>query len=199
MNERSEPNWSAVTDALNVGDVVILPTETVFGIAARADMADAISKIYALKGRDFDKPLAVCVRDMAQAQTLAIFDANARALAKQFWPGPLTLVLNAKNNIAIDPRALGEIDGIRTIALRCPDANWASSLKQPLALTSANKSGEPDAVRYVDAVSSFDGQITMGLRTDAALSGAPSTIVRLADGNITILRQGELRLTEAGT
>jgi len=110
-------HWSEIKTALDAGEVVILPTETVYGLAARADMADAVSKIYDIKGRDFDKPLAVCV------------------------PGSLTLVLNVKDGTALDPRVTSNSSGVATIALRCPDADWRADISDPLALTSANRSG----------------------------------------------------------
>jgi len=134
-------HWSEIKTALDAGEVVILPTETVYGLAARADMADAVSKIYDIKGRDFDKPLAVCVKDIEQAKTLAHFDVLSQQLAERYWPGSLTLVLNLKDGTALDPRVTSNSRGVATIALRCPDADWRTDISEPLALTSANRSG----------------------------------------------------------
>ena len=192
----SDDVWTEIDAGLKLGDVVILPTETVYGIAARADIPDAISKVYALKGRDFDKPLAVCVKDMVQAERLAVFDKTSRRLANKFWPGPLTLVLNAAENTLIDPRALGNIGDVKTIALRCPDADWTKHLDHPLALTSANRSGERDALSFDDASSALGEKVTLGIKTEAPLSGAPSTIIRVENNDIKILRHGELCLED---
>jgi len=84
---------SNITKTLDYGGVCVLPTETVYGIASRADDSAAIDRIYAIKGRDFDKPLAVCVADLAAAKKLAQFNETALRLADEFWPGALTLVL----------------------------------------------------------------------------------------------------------
>lgn len=192
---RPDSEWDVVCEALNADDVVILPTETVYGLAARASSNLAVEKIYAIKGRDFNKPLAVCVKDIAQAEQLVSFDPMARDLAEKYWPGSLTLVLDAADNIQIDPRALGNVEGVKTIALRCPDADWVEYLEYPLALTSANRSGEPDSVRYNQALAALDGNISTGMAATRPLSGAPSTIVRVSDGKMTLLRQGELDIS----
>lgn len=186
--------WKHIESALAAGDVALLPTETVYGLAARADMPSAVSKIYDIKGRDFDKPLAVCVRNIGQAKNLAQFDVVSQQLAETFWPGPLTLVLNAKTAFNLDDRVTGTLQGVQTIALRCPDAPWRKSIEQPLALTSANRSGQPDCVDYDSAMSELGDEIAASLPTNATLSGAPSTIIRIDAGKITILRQGELKV-----
>ena len=170
---------------LKSGGVVILPTETVYGIAARADNTNAIRRIYDVKGRNFDKPLAVCVDGIRQAQTLAHFNSLAIKLAEQFWPGPLTLILPA-----IDKALHARCYQGDTIALRCPDIDWRDALTHtPLALTSANKSGEPDALTAridlpVDAI--LDGGAVSG--------GMPSTIIKIDGSAITLLREGALSM-----
>lgn len=187
--------WADIKFAVDNGGVVLLPTETVYGLAARADMPDAISKIYAIKGRDFDKPLAVCVGSVEQARDLAIFDKLSLELAERHWPGSLTLVLNLQNRVDLDPRVTGNIQGSRTIALRCPDADWRSSIHTPLALTSANRSGQAECVNYQSALQDLGGELAGGLNTKAFLSGAPSTIIRVDSGVLSVLRQGDLEIT----
>jgi len=174
---------SHVINRINTGDVCVLPTETVYGIACRADNAAAVERIYAIKGRGFDKPLAVCVSDLEMAQTLAKFDTLASQLAAEFWPGALTLVLPAKNK-TLDARCYqGE-----TVALRCPDIEWSKKLNAPLALTSANKSGQPAATTA-----------ETGLDVDAVLDDGPSrekvpsTILLVQNGKIKCLREGALK------
>lgn len=187
-------DWSDIDIALKSGDVVILPTETVYGLAACADNASAVSKIYDIKGRDFDKPLAVCVKNIAQAQTLAQFDTQAQHLADRYWPGSLTLVLNLKESANLDPRVTSEVDGIRTIALRCPDAEWRTHIETPLALTSANRSGQVDCVNHADAMAELGEEVAASLATERPLSGAPSTVLRIANGKLKVFRQGELKV-----
>lgn len=187
-------DWAKIKTALDAGDVVILPTETVYGLAARAENASAVSKIYDIKGRDFDKPLAVCVKNIAQAKTLAHFDTLSQRLVERYWPGSLTLVLNLKNNVELDPRVTSDIKGVKTIALRCPDAAWRAHIDTPLALTSANRSGAADCVSHADAMNELGGEVAASLSTDAPLSGAPSTVLRVENGKLTVFRQGDLKV-----
>ena len=168
---------------INFGHVCILPTETVYGIACRADHPASIDRIYAIKGRDFDKPLAVCVRDLEAAKQLAQFDEIATRLANEFWPGALTLVLPVQNK-TLDPRCyLSE-----TIALRCPDIEWREEFEQPLALTSANTSGEPAATT---AETGLD--VDEVLDTGPSREKIPSTILLVQGGKIKCLREGALK------
>jgi len=170
-------------DILDQGGVVILPTETVYGIACRADNAAAISRIYDVKGRDFDKPLAVCVNGISQAECLAHFSHKAKSIAQNFWPGPLTLVLPAKAKTLNAKCYQGE-----TIALRCPDIEWRAALTTtPLALTSANRSGEADALTAPKHLS-----VDMVMDDGPTRGGMPSTILSVIDDKITLLRAGAL-------
>lgn len=174
---------SEITQVIDSSGVCVLPTETVYGLASRADNPDAIEKIYTIKGRDFDKPLAVCIPNLDAAKQLAQFDTLAEKLADEFWPGALTLVLPVDNK-SLDTRCYqGE-----TIALRCPDIEWRKQFDYPLALTSANKSGEPAATTAntgleVDAV----------LDTGPSREKVPSTILLVANGKIKCLREGALK------
>ncbi len=174
---------SEVIDKINSGGVCVLPTETVYGIACRADNAEAVERIYAIKGRGFDKPLAVCVSDLKMAESLAKFDPLASHLATEFWPGALTLVLPAKDK-TLDARCYqGE-----TIALRCPDIEWSKSLTAPLALTSANKSGEPAATTAETGL-----EVDAVLDTGPSREKIPSTILLVQNGKIRCLREGALK------
>lgn len=174
---------SNISQIIESGGVCTLPTETVYGLACRADRSDAVERIYAIKGRNFDKPLAVCVRDLEVAKRLAQFDEFALKLADEFWPGALTLVLPFQNK-TLDPRCYqGE-----TIALRCPDIEWRESFYYPLALTSANKSGEPAATTAETGL-----EVDAVLDTGPSREKIPSTILLVQDGKIQCLREGALK------
>jgi len=112
--------YDPINFALDQNGVVLLPTETVFGLACRATDPIAINKIYAIKGRGFDKPLAVCISNLEQAETLGVFNKTARQIAKQYWPGSVTIILKAKSNTGLDPRCLSGVKGSDSVALRCP-------------------------------------------------------------------------------
>src|SRR6478735_4292455 len=137
---------------LRGGGLVALPTETVYGLAARADSATAIAAIYRAKGRPEFNPLIVHVASLAQAEQLACFDARARDLAMRFWPGPLTLVLPLRDSAPIAPAVTA---GLPTIALRWPAHPLMQAVLRetgaPLAAPSANRSGSvsPTAAEHV--------------------------------------------------
>lgn len=186
--------YADIEASLSAGGVALLPTETVYGLACRAEHADAVEKIYAMKGRDFMKTLAVCVTDLDTAQQFGVFTPNAMELANAHWPGSLTLIVPAKADLLINENCFGESGDILTIAFRCPDADWREHLTGPLALTSANMSGEKDCVSHDVALETFGGAIDTSLKTDAALSGLPSTIVSVLGDKIKVLRQGTVEV-----
>lgn len=188
-------DFAKIESQLQAGGVALLPTETVYGLACRAETAAAVEKIYAMKGRDFMKTLAVSVKDLDAAQAFGIFTPEALDLAKAHWPGPLTLIVQAKADLLIDENCLGESGDMLTIAFRCPDADWREHLTGPLALTSANKSGEKDCVSHDVAMETFGGAIDASLTTDAPLSGLPSTIISVLDDKVKVLRQGTLKVS----
>ena len=181
--------WIEIERALDAGKLAILPTETVYGLSARADNTVAVDAVYAVKGRDFNKPLALCVRDLKQAESFGEFDEKARELAKNHWPGPVTLVVRSKADTGLDPR----VGTGATIALRCPDVFWRTELDKPLALTSANLSGEPDAVT-LDLARGTLGPDIIALTAQAPLSGSASTILSILDGEVKVLRQGDTQV-----
>ncbi len=155
-------------DLLESDALVALPTETVYGLAGRADRAESVAAIYRAKGRPDFNPLIVHVPDVAAAERLARFDDRARTLATRFWPGPLTLVLPLAEEAGI---AAAVTAGLPTIALRCPAhplmrAVLAAS-GRPLAAPSANRSGavSPTTADHVLA--------SLNQRIDAVLDGGP--------------------------
>ncbi|MBL4844386.1 MAG: Sua5/YciO/YrdC/YwlC family protein, partial [Planctomycetes bacterium] len=124
---------TAAADALRAGEIVLLPTETVYGLAVRADDAAAVERLRELKGRD-ERPFVRLVADAATAEAAAFLPAPAKRLAARYWPGPLTLVL--------DPRAGGDSIGYRVPGLAFAREVVASA-GVPVFATSANLSGQP--------------------------------------------------------
>lgn len=194
----STKSYNQLARALGNHGCVIVPTETVYGIAARADNAAACARIYKIKGRSFDKPLPVCVTSLKMAQSLARFSPLARDLAQKFWPGPLTLVLPLKDNAPITTQAQSPAG---TVALRHPDCGWAAHLTQlgwtePLALTSANPSGAPSPITAHMAYKGLSDtalrNIDLILDSGACTQGRESTILSIHGRQGQILRQGTL-------
>ncbi|MFC4293939.1 L-threonylcarbamoyladenylate synthase [Novosphingobium tardum] len=176
------------------GGLVAVPTETVYGLAARADSAEAVAAIYRAKGRPDFNPLIVHVLDIAQARTLAQFDDRAMALAQAFWPGPLTLVLPRRANAGLAPAVSA---GLPTIALRCPAhpvlRDLLALVRLPLAAPSANRSGaiSPTTAHHVAA--SLGAALPLVIDGGPTERGIESTIVALREGaGWQVLREGPL-------
>ena len=187
-------NFAEIDARLMAGGVALLPTETVYGLACLAENSDGVEKIYAMKGRDFQKTLAVCVKNLEQAQKFGVFTPKALELAKAHWPGSLTIIVEAKDDLLITENCFGESGDRLTIAFRCPDAVWREHLTGPLALTSANRSGEKDCVSYETAMETFGEALDASLVTDTPLSGLPSTIVSTLDDKIKVFRHGTVKI-----
>lgn len=182
---------------LTQGGTVAVPTETVYGLAARADSEEAVAAIYRAKGRPDFNPLIVHVTDLAAAEALALFDAAARALAEAFWPGALTLVLPRR---AGAPLAAAVSAGLPTLALRVPlhpvmrAVLMATAL--PLAAPSANRSGAISPTSAVHVASSLGERVDLILDGGSTEQGLESTIVAVRpEGGWAILRPGPI--TEA--
>ena len=182
---------------LRAGALVAVPTETVYGLAARADSEAAVAEIFRAKGRPDFNPLIVHVASLAMARELASFGERAETLAARFWPGPLTLVLPARES-AVVPAGTA---GLPTIALRMPDHPATRRLLEetalPLAAPSANRSGaiSPTTPEHVEQ--SLGGGVAAILDGGACRRGVESTIVALReDGGWQLLRPGPI--AEAG-
>lgn len=185
---------AAAAARLRDGGLVALPTETVYGLAARADSAAAVAAIYRTKGRPDFNPLIVHVASVAAARDLAQFDDRAEALAAAFWPGPLTLVLPLRPaaNVAAAVTA-----GLPTIALRCPAHPVMQAVLAaaglPLAAPSANRSGGVSPTRAEHVTASLGVQAPLVLDGGTCAAGLESTIVALRpDGAWQVLRPGPI-------
>lgn len=178
------------------GQCVAVPTETVYGLAADATNAKAVAGIYAAKGRPSFNPLIVHVLDLAAAERVAVFNDAARALARQYWPGPLTLVLPFRPDSGIASLVTA---GLPTIALRVPahPAMQAllSATGKPLAAPSANASGRISPTRAAHVIKSLGGQIPLIIDAGSTEIGLESTIVAVdAEGILRLLRSGPVDL-----
>jgi len=179
---------------LIAGGTVAVPTETVYGLAARADSAEAVAAIYRAKGRPDFNPLIVHVPDIAAAEALAVFDPRARALAAAFWPGALTLVLPRKEDA---PLAAAVSAGLPTVALRVPAHPVMQALLHvaglPLAAPSANRSGGISPTSAAHVAASLGGRADLILDGGSTEQGLESTIVAVRPNGIwAILRPGPI-------
>ena len=185
---------AAAATLLREGKPVALPTETVYGLAARADSDSAVAAIYAAKGRPAFNPLIVHIRDLGQGETIAAFDSRARALAAAFWPGALTMVLPLRPDVRI---AAAVTAGLPTIALRCPAHPMMRAVLEatglPLAAPSANRSGGVSPTTAAHVAQSLAGRIELVLDGGPCETGLESTIVALRNnGTWQVLRPGPI-------
>ncbi len=182
---------TAAMELLRSGQIVAIPTETVYGLAADASNADAVAKIYAAKGRPDFNPLIVHVADQSAAENLAEFSPMAHQLAQAFWPGPLTLVLPLRADADI---AGAVTAGLPTIALRCPAHPVMQALLKKtglnIAAPSANKSGGISPTRAEHVLTGLGGAVPMILDGGPCSAGLESTIVAVRDNGWQILRPG---------
>ncbi len=177
--------------ALLRGELVLLPTETVYGLACDAGNARAVAGVFEAKGRPQFNPLIAHVTGVEAALAIAELDARAQRLAEAFWPGPLTLVAPVRDTAAVCDLARAGLD---TVAVRAPDHPVAqavlAAVGRPLAAPSANRSGRPSPTTLEDALEET------GAFAFAALDGGPcrvgleSTVLGVAEGELVLLRPG---------
>jgi L-threonylcarbamoyladenylate synthase len=191
-----EAGLARAATILRGGGLVAVPTETVYGLAARADSDAAVAAIYRAKGRPDFNPLIVHVASLDMARRLALFDAQAEQLAARFWPGPLTLVLGLREGAGL---ARAVTAGLPTVALRMPDHSLTrellATLQIPLAAPSANRSGAVSPTQPAHVAGSLGPSIDAILDGGACPRGLESTIVALREGGWQLLRPGPV--TEA--
>ena len=185
---------AAAAAALRDGGIVALPTETVYGLAARSDHAESVAAIYRAKGRPDFNPLIVHVPSLTAAKALARFDSRAEQLAAAFWPGALTLVLPLRAEAVIAPAVTA---GLPTIALRCPAHPVMRAVLDacglPLAAPSANRSGGVSPTQAGHVAASLGAAAPLILDGGACAAGLESTIIALReDGSWQVLRPGPI-------
>ena len=174
------------------GGLVVFPTETVYGLGADATSAVGASKIYAAKGRPSDNPLIIHIAEPWEAELYTYTNETYYLLAERFMPGPLTVILKAKEIIPKETRA-----SLPTVAVRCPENKIARELIKaadtPIAAPSANLSGSPSPTNASHVFDDMNGRVDMIIDGGECEIGLESTIVKLEDdGSLTLLRPGKI-------
>jgi len=180
-----------VVRAVRGGELIGIPTDTLYGVAADPFNPDALERIFDLKGRPGLKPLALLVASVEQAQEIAAFSDRALELAERHWPGGLTLVLPKLESV---PEWVGHVER-NTVGLRCPAHDAALGVLTatgPLAVTSANISGQAAALSDEDARDLFGDDIAVYVH-GMAPGGEASTIIDLTQPAEWVLRDGPVR------
>lgn len=183
----------AATAAIAAGDLVVLPTDTVYGLAADAFSADAVQRLVAAKGRGRDMPPPVLIGSPATLEALAVeVPTWLRAMTADLWPGPLTVICREQPSLNWD---LG--DTRQTVAVRVPDDDVALAVLKatgPLAVSSANLTGEPAAMTIDDAERMLGDAVAVYLDAGTSPGGVPSTILDVTSPTPRILREGPIGL-----
>jgi L-threonylcarbamoyladenylate synthase len=176
---------------LRAGGVIAFPTDTLYAVAARATDPVAVARLYDVKERPSGQPMVWLVLDRAQAERFAIVSTAALDLMTRFWPGPLTLVLPARDTS----------DG-STIAVRAPDHDVAlallRALGEPIASSSANPAGQPPPVDADQVIAGLGNRLDVVLDGGPCRIGQPSTILDLSGSAPRILRQGAIPPVKLG-
>ena len=179
--------------ALADGEVVAMPTETVYGLAADATNATAVQQIFELKKRPSDNPLIVHINPEDAKTYAKDISPMAKLLMQAFWPGPLTVVLNSKGNLPKITTA-----GLDSIALRAPKNKWMQKCIElsgkPLAAPSANRSGLPSPTKVEHVLKDLEAELKYALDGGPCQHGIESTVLDLRGENPILLRPGSLPL-----
>lgn len=196
LRDVSDPNsWgSALDEAVNAaarGALVVLPTDTVYGLGADAFAPEAVAALLAAKGRGRQMPPPVLVPDTRTLDGLAVDVPDAvRELVEQFWPGGLTIICRAQPSLAWD---LGETRG--TVAVRMPDHPAALALLRrtgPMAVSSANRTGRPAALTAAEALDQLGEAVAVYLDAGPTPGGVPSTILDSTGDGLRLVRAGAI-------
>ena len=175
-------------DVLRHDGLVAFPTDTVYGVGALVFREAAVQRLYRVKGRSTDKAIAVLVAHNADLLNIAgVLTRSAQRLADKFWPGPLTLVVPKHPSL---PQA---VSALPTVGVRQPDhplMRQLLALTGPLAVTSANRSGEPNTLTAQEVLAQLDGRIDLILDGGRVNGGVPSTVVDCTGDEPVILRAG---------
>ena len=186
----SDEQLEKAAKLLRKGEVVAVPTETVYGLAANAFETEAVRKIFSAKGRPQDNPLILHIGNLDMLYSIAEeVPELALKLAEDFWPGPLTMIFSRKNNVPSET-----CGGLDTAAVRMPDNDFTRRLIEkcgfPLAAPSANTSGFPSPTSANHVFSDMNGKIPMIVDGGDCSCGVESTVICFDNGRIRILRPG---------
>ena len=176
------------------GNLIVYPTETVYGIGADIFNEVAAKNVYLAKNRPFDMALSVAVSDKRMMESIAVLDENADKLVKAFLPGPLTLIIEKQRDVPDLVTAMS-----KKVGIRIPDHPVAMEIIKrtgPIVATSANVHSNPDATDVGSAVKDLGSSVSMYIDSGPSRLKRPSTIVWIMDGEVEIVRQGAITIKE---
>ena len=183
-----EKEIDEIVAALKAGELVIFPTDTLYGVGADPFNESSVKKVFIAKNRPFDMPLSLAVSNEKMMESVAVLNENARKLIRRFLPGPLTVMLTKKPTI---PDIL--TSGSNQVGIRIPDHPFAIRLIDrfgPITATSANLHSHPDPIDAPMAQKDLKGHAQICVDCGKTKHGAGSTIVDVSDGAVEIIRKG---------
>lgn len=191
----NSPNAIAkALDILRAGGLVAFPTDTVYGVGALAFDGKAVESIYSAKDRPVEKAIPILIGDLEDMEKVGIdIPQSAYKLASRFWPGPLTCVIPKNPTL---PKA---VSASSTVGIRVPDHETARALLRaagPMAVTSANISGQSSPATAGDVFRQLNGRIPLIIDGGETPGGIPSTVVDHSLGEVKILREGPIRINQ---
>lgn len=188
--EEQKTALKAAADVLLRGGVAAIPTDTVYGFAALVHDEKAIERLYRIKERSQNKSIAVLLGDAVQAHEVAHeFPAKAQRLADKYWPGALTIIIRKKTGLPAD------LTSNDLVGLRIPDLEFTRDLIRltgPLAVTSANISGQPPAKSIAEFTDELGNQLDIIIDGGPSRGGVPSSVINCDADPATILREGAI-------
>ena len=194
--ENSREAVRLAAEALARGEAIAFPTDTVYGVAVNATDPEAVLRLFAAKGRPADKPLPILLADRDGLDRLASPVPEAGRLLAQLWPGPLTIVLPLRPDAGVCPKVTAGLD---TIGVRVPDHDLARAIlkaaKFPVAVTSANLSGEREAMSAEQVADALGDSVSLILDGGRCHGGVPSTVVDVTVMPPAILREGAIPMS----
>ncbi len=186
----SEKDMDEIIAALKSGELVIYPTDTLYGIGADPFNENSVKKVFIAKDRPFDMALSIAVSNEKMMESVAVLNDNARKLIRKFLPGPLTIMLTKKPSI---PDIL--TSGTNQIGIRIPDHPFAIRLIErfgPITATSANLHSHPDPVDAPTSLKDLKGRVSICVDCGKSKIAMPSTIVDVSDGAVDVIRKGAI-------
>jgi L-threonylcarbamoyladenylate synthase len=181
-------------DEIAGGNLIVYPTETVYGIGADIYNEVAVKNLYLAKKRPFDMALSVAVSDRRMMESIAVLNENADKLIEAFLPGPLTIIIEKNPDV---PDLVTSMS--RKVGIRMPDHPVAAEIIKrtgPIVATSANTHSSPDAVDIDSAVNDLGSSVSMYIDSGPSKLKKPSTIVWLMNGEVEIVRQGAITIKD---
>jgi L-threonylcarbamoyladenylate synthase len=183
-----EKDMDEIVAVLKAGELVVYPTDTLYGVGADPFNENSVKKVYIAKNRPFDMPLSIAVSNEKMMESIAVLNDNARKLIRKFLPGPLTIMLTKKPNL---PDIL--TSGSNQIGVRIPDHHFAIRLIDkfgPITSTSANLHSHPDPTEASVAQKDLKGHIGICVDCGKTRFAEPSTIVDVSEGLAEVIRKG---------